>query len=662
LQLAPSGAFGDLEEQSMSAPIAGARWYQAPRPRGGLRYQFAAGALVRARYLTADLLVDGLHLMVFQLRLYEAGPGRVFELTFAALPQCSARLRMAMEAVLQNRWQYPREGAWLKPMAGGDRVDLAKVDRMTIEVLRKSELPARFCLTSVTATDAEPPLFQELVLPQGRLLDELGQSRLHAWPGRSRDHEEVSARLKAQAAAAPDHRWPDGFGRWGGWTARRFEATGWFRTHHDGERCWLVDPAGHPFWSAGLDCVRPDTAAYVRGLESALTWMPERGSPFAAALGERRGGAYVNYLVANLIRAFGPEHWRERWASLALGELRRLGFNTVGNWSEWDIARAAAFPYVRPLSFEFRETALVFRDFPDVFHPAFERDARTFAAQLEATRDDPALIGYFLMNEPTWGFAKETPAAGMLHAPAGSATRRAFSDFLRQRYPDESALAATWGTGITFAALSDSEWRQAIPAAARKDLADFSEVMVERFFGTLSRACRQVDPHHLNLGIRYAGVPPAWALPGMRHFDVFSLNCYDRRVRAADMERIFTALRLPILVGEWHFGALDVGLPASGIGHVRHQLDRGKAFRIYTEDAAAKPWCVGVHYFIMYDQSALGRFDGECYNIGFYDVCHRPYEALADAARRSHERIYTLATGQAQPYAEEPEYLPLLFL
>jgi hypothetical protein len=119
---------------------------------------------------------------------------------------------------------------------------------------------------------------------------------------------------------------------------------------------------------------------------------------------------------------------------------------------------------------------------------------------------------------------------------------------------------------------------------------------------------------------------------------------------------------MPIMIGEWHFGALDVGLPASGIGHVPDQVSRGKAFRFYLEDAAAKPWCVGVHYFILYDQSALGRFDGENYNIGFLDVCNRPYEPLAEAARTSHERLYQVAAGKAPPYGDQPVYLPLLFM
>ena len=115
------------------------------------------------------------------------------------------------------------------------------------------------------------------------------------------------------------------------------------------------------------------------------------------------------------------------------------------------------------------------------------------------------------------------------------------------------------------------------------------------------------------------------------------------------------------MVGEWHFGALDAGLPSTGIGHVPSQVDRGKAYRVYLEDAAAKPWCVGVHYFTMYDQSAIGRFDGENYNIGFFDVCNRPYEDLAVAARRSHEGMYKLRSGEKQPYDDRPQYLPKVF-
>ena len=80
------------------------------------------------------------------------------------------------------------------------------------------------------------------------------------------------------------------------------------------------------------------------------------------------------------------------------------------------------------------------------------------------------------------------------------------------------------------------------------------------------------------------------------------------------------------------------------------------------EDAAADPWCVGVHYFTLYDQSALGRFDGENYNIGFLDVCNKPYEPLADAVRKSHERLYDVAAGKTAAFDDAPVYLPKLFM
>jgi hypothetical protein len=645
------------------AIIPGATWYEARAEKDGLEYRFAPGALAGAGFITADILVDGNRLAVFELQLQEGDTGPAFGLIYAVLHQAEARMRARTEAVNQNRWQFPREGAWMKPMASGARVDLAKVDRMRIRLLRKSDQPVRWCQTAVTVTTDEPAALVSPRLPKGPLLDEFGQSTMHAWPAKTRSEAELVERLKDQLAAAPSHAWPPAYSPWGGLAAATVTPGRFFRTHHDGARWWLLDPDGHPFWSAGLDSVNVDTAASFEGLEKALSWMPPDDGPYREIYAERRGrGRTINYLAANLIRAFGPA-WKERWATITMGELRRLGFNTVANWSDWRVASAAKIPYVRPLDFGERTAPFVFRDLPDVFDPRFDADALRFGEQLAESRDDQAFIGYFLMNEPTWGFASQTPAEGMLFNVPQCASRRALADALAKQYGGDRALADAWGVpGATLAAVRDGEWRHALNDRARADLADFSGVMVEKFFTSLSASCRRVDPNHLNLGIRYHTIPPPWAVPGMRSFDVFSMNCYESRVRASDMERVAAMLKMPVLVGEWHFGALDVGLPGSGIGHVRTQADRGKAYRVYLEDAAARPWCVGVHYFILYDQSALGRFDGENYNIGFYDVCNRPYEPLAAAARKSHEVMYDVAKGTAKPYSDEPEYLPKLFL
>jgi len=641
--------------------IPGAVWYEADAGGQGLVYSFPVGALAAARYLTADMLLDGTTLTTFTLYLQEGEDGQRFGMSFGLLNQCSARLRIPLEAVNQNRWRYPREGAWLKPLCRGQRVDLRRVDRASLVVERKGPAVSRFCLTPLTATMEAPPLLEKLVLPKGVLLDELGQSALHDWQGRTTCADVLIARLEAQLATAAEQMLPEGFSRWGGWPARQVEATGFFHTYNDGERWWLVDPDGYLFWSSGLDCVRFSIESAHEGLEDGLLWLPEPEGDYAAAHGapERRS---FNYLMANFIRAFGAEAAAENWATIALSQLRALGFNTVANWSDWEIAQGKV-PYTRPLDGRpLQALPAVYRDFPDVYHPEFEAAAAGFAAQLAETAGDPAFIGYFLMNEPTWGFAQETPAAGMLYNTDICYARVALAETLRDRYASERALSEAWGFPVTFDRVREGRWQQDLTEAANVDLAAFSEQMVIRYFGTLSEACRRVDPNHLNLGIRYYTVPPAWAIDGMRTFDVFSMNCYKQKVLAEEMAQISALLDMPILVGEWHFGALDVGLPAAGIGHVPDQMGRGQAFRVYLEDAAAKPWCVGVHYFTLYDQSAIGRYDGENYNIGFVDTCSRPYAPLAAAARLSHERLYHVASGDAAPYDDAPEYLPLLFV
>lgn len=653
----PAELLEGLRTETGGAPLENAVWYVAGKENAGLLYTFPKGALADAAYLSADLLVDGNRLAVFLMTLQEGENGPRFTLRYMNLTEVQSRLRFPLVNVNMNRWRLEREGAWLKPMCGGERVDLREVDRLTITILHKSDEPLRWCQTPLRVTKTEPPRLTKPLLTKGPLLDELGQSTLHAWPGKINGPETVVKLLTAQKAAAAGKKWPESFNRWGGWKDKKINASGFFRTHHDGNRWWLVDPEGGLFWSTGLDCVHPGMDTYFENLEDALTWMPEREGDYKVIYGNRT----IDYLKANFIRAFGPEKWRREWAAIALSQLREFGFNTVGNWSDWSIAREAQVPYVRPLSTRLRRSKMIYRDFPDVFHANFKLDALDYGEQLRDTLDDPALIGYFLMNEPTWGFSREAPAAGMLFNTPACETRKELARFLGRKYGDNAALAQAWNMQATLEEIAEGPWNKRLTPEAVKDLTAFSAVMVNVFFTSLSEGCKAVDPNHLNLGIRYQGVPPDWMVEGMKSFDVFSMNCYQKRVPLDTCRKVHELLNQPVMIGEFHFGALDVGLPAPGLVHVRTQADRGKAYRVYVEDAAANPCCVGTHYFTLYDQSAMGRFDGENYNIGFVDVCNQPYVPLADAARKCHERLYALAAGQAQPYTDEPEYLPRLF-
>lgn len=667
LRLTRTGMLGGIETETAAAPIDGAVWHSANELDDGVTYSLERGALAGAQYLTADFLQDGKNRQVFRLVLEESETGREFNFRFAGLAQCSYRVRLPLSLVDQNRWGIDREGAFLKPRVSGDRVDLSQVDRMSLYVVRKEPGQVRWCMTDFIATATEPPLITTPLLPQGKLLDELGQSTLHDWPEKTPSVDDVVALIRSQHEEAARRKMPAGFSRWGGWQAKRLtKGSGFFDVKKDGPRWWLVDPDGYAFWSAGADCMRLDSLAAYTLLESALTWLPE-GDPdyrdcFDSRPSETVGAIKTfTYLGANIIRALGADGWRQKWADTALGVLKELRFNTVGNWSEWEYAKAAQFPYVRPMEFRGTRIQRIYRDFPDVFDPNFEADAADYAAQLATTKDDPAFIGYFLMNEPKWGFSSELPAAGMLWNSPANATRKALSDWLRKKYPDDAALATAWKLAVTFEQVAGGAWDKILTDEANADLEGFSVLMATRYFRGLSDACRKVDPNHLNLGMRWAGVPPTWAVEGMKSFDVFSMNCYRERVPRDTTDKVHDLLAMPVVIGEWHFGALDAGMPSSGIGHLRNQTDRAKAYRVYLEDAAANPNCVGAHWFTLYDQSALGRFDGENYNIGFLDVCHRPYKEMSEAAILSHEGIYDVASGKRPPYDDVPEYLPKLF-
>ena len=106
--------------------------------------------------------------------------------------------------------------------------------------------------------------------------------------------------------------------------------------------------------------------------------------------------------------------------------------------------------------------------------------------------------------------------------------------------------------------------------------------------------------------------------------------------------------------------ALDTGLSATGLEGVLTQKDRGKAYRYYCERVAAHPNGVGCHYFQCYDQFVLGRFDGENYNIGLFDICSRPYQDMASYVKQCSEAMYEIADGTKVPTDEKAESIPMI--
>lgn len=496
--------------------------------------------------------------------------------------------------------------------------------------------------------------------PDIPLTDKFGQWARKDWPGKIKTEAELKTLLEAQLKSADKASFPGNWSRYGGWTEKRFAATGFFRTHHDGERWWLVDPDGFAFISVGIDCIGHNASGVTTGQEDLFEWLPDPVEDRFQEVSTQRGEyAFVDFYKANLIRVFGKD-WREKWETVTSGQIRELGINTIANWSDIGYARRANIPYVLPLGRFPSTKVMLFRDFPDVFAAEYEENAKKFAQQLDSFKDDPFLIGYFLRNEPNWAFGAHDLAFEMFGTPESSESKKAFTQWLARRYPSIQEMNRHWNLELSrFEDISGKIFNEYPSEKAKEDFWDFSEILVAQYINVPCDEVEKVDPNHLNLGMRYAWISSDLLFKAGERFDVFSINGYGNPgpPPTAEITRISGK---PVMIGEFHFGATDRGLPASGIQGTLSQAERGKAYRYYIEQGLVQPEIIGMHYFQWLDQPIFGRFDGENYNIGFLDICSRPYQELKDAAILTHKRMYEVANGDEKPFNKLIEKIPAI--
>lgn len=482
------------------------------------------------------------------------------------------------------------------------------------------------------------------------IVDELGQLKLKDWNGKTGSAEELVSYLRKEAEASATSEFGLEYSAYGGYKSISFEPTGYFRVEQNEDRSWLVDPEGYAFYSKGLDVVHAGEMGRIDGIEPCLDWLPEE-EVFETAHGQR----YFNYAVSNLIRAFGEDYY-EAWSRITRSRLMEWGFNTIGNWSDLNFAKEAKLPYVMPLEGFPVTKETVYRDFPDVFSEEYREASESYAAQLEPFKEDRHLIGYFMSNEPHWAFGDRINLAReMFRSGVAFASKEELIHFLEQKYEGRpERLSEAWGMELAdFGTVRGLRYEQ-FTEAADADLFAFSRRMAHEFIRIPAEALKRVDPNHLNLGIRYAFISSELVLEGSQYFDVYTFNCYKFRPAEADISYIYEQTGKPVMIGEFHFGAPDAGLLSPGLKGVYTQADRGKAYRYYTEFAASHKRMLGTHYFILNDQATLGRFDGEAFQIGIVDVCHRPYEDFVKEIKATHEGLLDVIQGKRAPYDVQP--------
>ena len=130
--------------------------------------------------------------------------------------------------------------------------------------------------------------------------------------------------------------------------------------------------------------------------------------------------------------------------------------------------------------------------------------------------------------------------------------------------------------------------------------------------------------------------------------DVFSVNVYDSRVRSWQVPE---DADVPILASEFHFGAVDRGVPSPGLSGSWDQRQRALSFAHYLASALEEPRFVGIHWFQWIDQSAAGRRDRENHQCGFIDVAGNAYPEFTQVVSKATMNMYW-ARSQKNPTTE----------
>ncbi len=448
---------------------------------------------------------------------------------------------------------------------------------------------------------------------------------------------------------------------WGGLAGSKekygLSATGFFHLEKSdalGGRTVLVDPEGNLYFHIGMSGLSPGNEfTCVTGRENIYEELPPKTGKFAPAWWSN--GQAVSFYLVNYIRKFGSYDLAS-FQKQMVERCRAWGFNSFGTFM-WIAPGNDQLGFGYTHCIERYSRRKPFRMICEEFFDPYDEEnrkllAEDYAEQTRPYRNNPVLIGYFTENE--CAYTDVIPA--LLAKNEAMPAKQVMAEFLRSRYRDDTgAFNAAWKTKF---ASFDEIGSRALPAPstarAEADIAAFEEKFFDDYFKLMSSALKTADPDHLYLGERLLVAQtyqeaPVKALA--KYCDIFSINYYTDEFDPAEIERFARITGKPLLLSEWSFGSPSQGL--FGCRNKANDEERGKAYSRYVENAAASEHVIGIQWMNLLDESNTGRgfstTSGERFNMGFLNVCDRPFKQLAAHAAESNGKVYDLLLGKTQP-------------
>lgn len=406
----------------------------------------------------------------------------------------------------------------------------------------------------------------------------------------------------------------------GGSESPKVENSGYWHIESVNKISWLVSPEGNKRFVNLVNCVQPTQEPVIPNSLSYIS------SDYA-----------------------GDE---KIWAKKTAKRITDYGFDGAGCWSNKNLYDVDVNFAVELHLWSSAGT------FTKVFSPLWLDSLKSSVREkVVPLANNKKLVGYFTDNELPWSEDLLSASYYFNNTAPTDPNKAEVIRFIRQSWETIEYFNSEWET--SFKSFEELALEKNLPETGKYK--EFNEIWMEhvarQYFQVTHDLIKEVDPHHLILGVRFNKRPPLAVIRGSRDYiDAHSINVYDDegRVGINFFEELTSLTGKPVFFSEISFYSPDNNSGnknTKGFGGYRPtQLSRAESTGDFIAFIASNPNVIGIAWFQYNDEPPMGRIaDGEDCNFGVVDITDKPYSQLVNVFKEYHLKANNIHQNGTSP-------------
>ena len=428
--------------------------------------------------------------------------------------------------------------------------------------------------------------------------------------------------------------------KYGGWKAKKFQRSGFFRTEFDGNKWWFVTPEGNGFISLGINHYHQDW------------WAQQYNKDF--------------WLRKFNSKEYLDDNWNIGYRERALSDMKLLGINTIGmhtNASSLiDLPFNSKVPYLR----EYKPIVLDHYRNPkpeiyiDIFSKNFEKYCYEYAREIALPyKDDSMLLGYCMADCPIFTegdielYGGISWARKLRNLGPMDPGKREFVSIVKKKYKIIENFNGVYLTSFKTweELLNKKRWRENIPALNKNEQDDIESFMlscVKRYYSVSKKALFTFDSNHLFLGDKINGntdsldktIPVISKYVDVIYYQYFA-SCGDQ---SDLLDRVSDKVDLPFLNGDAGFGVSYEMMPNPYGPRAKTQSERANWLLKCCENAFSRNNFIGWHICGIIDTWKTMPTKEKFQHQGLMSVIGEFYPEMKSAVQKISSNLYKYKT------------------